>query len=541
MNGGEHVPPGHQVTETIVGAVPQAYFNDLYTAVYTLIDDAKTAYRLLKLYKGSHGSPNPHESVTEFGAWFFQQRRGLLGYACDTVAPSFGRPTVDDLAEYDFTHRPRVSTAEVFRLLAKSQRKAGETAEQYLNHVTTRVHELGAYRGGSSGYDDEARAFACAHFRQLGIPSVLDDVMVFSGGAKGVLLACCAALMCSRTFEKLHQHGGVILAPAGYYQSLRLIPPIFGGTIHVEPELTGGTVANWLIDTARLRGRAIYLPLVNNMDGRVLTREQACGIAAAVVDHNLANPRNSVYVLGDDVYVGAYLDADITPCPIGAAPGIAQWCVSIVTPSKTFTLPTARVAFVTTMNAPLRQALAHYRAVFSHGRVPQVCELSSAAALCLTPPKWIDRWNRWHREKLRYVIREITALNTELGEETFRAEEPQGGWYVSLRINRALLGERARTNVDALAVLLYYGQGDEQSGLAMLPGELFGRGCEDGWYTLRANMATDTGTIDQTVQRLRDVAMAMRGDRRTQILDHALDRARQVVPELDQIVAHRRY
>lgn len=226
---------------------------------------------------------------------------------------------------------------------------------------------------------------------------------------------------------------------------------------------------------------------------------------------------------------------------IGAVPDIAPWCISVVTPSKTFTLPTGRVAFATTTNTTLRRALAHYRTVFSHGRVPQVSELTSAAALCLTPPAWVSRWNRFNREQLRYFASEIRALNIELGQETFRVDLPQGGWYVSVRIIRSLFGDRVRTSLDALTVLLYYGGDERQSGVAMLPGELFGQGCEDGWYTLRANLATDTGTIVRTVQRLRAVAMAMRRDRSAEIIDYALNRTRRVVPELDQTVANRRY
>jgi aspartate/methionine/tyrosine aminotransferase len=523
------------------GALPQSRFDDLYTAVYALIDDAKTDYRVVKSYKGSHGSPNPHQVVTDFAGWFFEHRRGLLGYACHKVRPDAAKFMVDDLVEFDSAHAPRVPALEVFRLLDEAQRQPGESTEGYLNYVADREHQLGWYRGGSSGFDDEARAFACAHFRQLGIPSDIDDVMIFAGGAKGVFLACCAALMCERRFEYLHLRGGVILAPSGYYQSLRLIPPIFGGTIHVEEELTGDTVAAWLIETAHLRGRIVYVPLVNNLDGRVLTQDQARGIAAAVAGHNAAHPDNPVYVIGDDVYVGSYLTKEITPQPIGAAPGIAPWCVSVVTPSKTFTLPTGRVAFATTSNATLRRALMHYRTVFSHGRVPQVGELTSAAALCLTPATWVDDWNTWNRQQLSYFASEINLLNRELGGEIYRVELPQGGWYVPIRIPRRLLGERVQSSIDALAVTLFYGEDDRQTGLAMLPGELFGRGCEDGWYTLRANLATDTGTIARIVQRLRDVAHAVSGQRRDRIITYALTRARRAVPDLDQTLVNRRY
>jgi aspartate/methionine/tyrosine aminotransferase len=364
--------------------------------------------------------------------------------------------------------------------------------------------------------------------------------MIFSGGAKGVFLAFCMSIMCARDCEELHPRGGVILAPSGYYQSLRLIPAIAGGTIHVEQDLSGAIVAGWLADTAHLTGRAIYVPLVNNMDGRVLSRDQAHSIAAAVVDHNQAHRTNPVYVLGDDVYAGSYLADGAEPTPIGAVPGISPWCVSVATPSKTFALPTGRIAFATTTNATLRQALGHYRTVLSHGRVSQISELTSAAALCLTPQQWISAWNRRYRAALRLFGTEIGRLNAELGQQVFAIEPPQGGWYMCLRIHRSLFGDQARSSLDAQAALLYYGEDDRDSGLAMLPGELFGQDCRDGWFKLRANVAVDAETITRTVTRLRDMAHAIRKDR-SRVLAYALGRARRVVPHLDATLAQRRY
>src|SRR5690348_13503827 len=110
-----------------VSPLPQPTFEDLYTAVYALIDDAKTDHRVVKLYKGSHGSPNPHHIVTDFARWFFEHRRGLLGYACNKVRPQAAKYIVDDLVEYDSAHEPRVPTLEVFRLLDKAQCQTGET------------------------------------------------------------------------------------------------------------------------------------------------------------------------------------------------------------------------------------------------------------------------------------------------------------------------------------------------------------------------------------------------------------------------------
>ena len=67
----------------------------------------------------------------------------------------------------------------VFDLLAEAVRRPGESAADVFAYVTTRTHQLGAYRGGSSGYDDEARAFAAAHFRAAGMGTTPAEVLVF--------------------------------------------------------------------------------------------------------------------------------------------------------------------------------------------------------------------------------------------------------------------------------------------------------------------------------------------------------------------------
>ena len=150
---------------------PQSQFDDLYTAVYALIDDAKTRHRVIKLYKGSHGSSDPRPIELDYSQFFAAHRRGVLGFVCDRVRPGADHYRVADLDEYDRFARPRVPTRAVFDLLARTGRRTGETNDQYLTHVATRRHHLGAYRGGSSGLDDESRAFVAAYFQRLGIVS----------------------------------------------------------------------------------------------------------------------------------------------------------------------------------------------------------------------------------------------------------------------------------------------------------------------------------------------------------------------------------
>ncbi len=61
---------------------PQVNFDDLYSAVYAVIDDAKARHRVVKLYKGSHGSADPHPVVLDLGAFFAAlAERGASGCA----------------------------------------------------------------------------------------------------------------------------------------------------------------------------------------------------------------------------------------------------------------------------------------------------------------------------------------------------------------------------------------------------------------------------------------------------------------------------
>ncbi|MGH3885765.1 MAG: hypothetical protein ACRDSZ_04205 [Pseudonocardiaceae bacterium] len=269
----------------MTAARPQPYFDDLYTAVYGLIDDAKSRHSVIKLYKGSHASPDPHPVVLDYGTFFAEHRRGVLGYACHIANPGADHYHVTDLDEFDRCDAPRVPTRKVFTLLARTGRRPNEAPGEYLNYVATRRHRLGAYRGASSGYDDESRAFAAAYFQQLGLTVQPSDVSIFCGGFKGALICTCAAVMSLRWHDELRHTGGLVLAPAGFYQSLRLIPAIFGGTIEVVADLTGDAVTTWLASSRGRGGRIVYVPLVNNADGRVLSRFRACSIASAVLDH----------------------------------------------------------------------------------------------------------------------------------------------------------------------------------------------------------------------------------------------------------------
>ena len=532
--------------------LPQEEFGDLYSSVYAILDDAKTTYDLVKLYKGSHGSSNPHPRVLGFGAFFFRCRRGLFGYA-DSLHPEQRLKTAADLDWFDDVYRPRVSFRTAFDILSSCRRPPSETTEEYLHYLVSRQHCLGPYRGASSGLDDESRAFMLGYFRQLGLRAALDDVLIFCGGLKVAFIAFCASVMCRRRYDQLDNTGGRILAPEGYYQSLRLIPAIFGGSIDVVPDITGTSAAQWLNRTDGMHGRAIYVALVNNADGRLLDRRRAVDVARTVLMYNRTHPENPAYVLGDDVYEGSYLFPDGDPQPIGGITGrhvgdptlgrMSDWTVSVVTSSKTCALPTSRVAFAMTTNRTLRAALTHYRTVFSLSRAPQVDELTATAALCLTPQRWIDSWNQCYRSNLEFLCEQLRQINARLGFPAYRVEPPAAGWYFLLHVSRRLFPPAVTSGLDAFAVLLHYGHGRPNTGVGLLPGELFGYHYGEQLgdaYMMRGTLARPLSDLQEFAARLYEAATTLQGHDRLRIVRDALHRAR-AVADVDAILRHRRY
>jgi aspartate/methionine/tyrosine aminotransferase len=512
------------------------------------LDDAKADHSLIKLYKGSHGSAQPHPIVLGFSQFFLRYRRGLLAYACQS-ADAGGPPSVGSLERFDRFSAPRITTREAFNLLAPYLRRDGEPHEDVLRYLVARTHQLGAYRGGSSGFDEESRAFAAAHFRSLGLPAEPGEVLVFNGGAKGAFVAFCAALMMRREHDELFPVGGRMLAPSGYYQSLRLIPAVFGGTIDVASELSGEAVRDWLARTSGERGRCIYVPLVNNADGGVLGGSGARAVAYELLAYNAAQPDNPVFVLADDVYAGSYLSPDCTGCSIASVTGadvgepswgrMSDWTLAVVTASKTFALPTARVAFAVTTSPRLQRAVAHYRTVFSHGRVPQATELLAAAAICWTPRSWIDQWNGTYRQRLAEFQARLAAVNASVGFEAFSIENPQGGWYVPMRVSQRLM-PGVLNGVDAFAVLLHYGGAERDSGVGLLPGELFGYRTRETGFLLRATVAVSEPELRIFTDRLGDAARLLTGSGGSRIIESALARARRVA-DVDAILRACRY
>lgn len=496
---------------------------DLYGATYAVLDAVKARRSdLLKLYKGSHASSQPHHRVHDVGAWVYREQRGLIAFACHMAGHRW-KPGIEALDEFDVTFQPRIGVREIFEHLAAADPACSR--EELLQHLVSRRYDLGSYRGGSSGFDDEARAVAALHFQRTGVDVLAQDVQVYSAGAKAPIMSACAAAMCQRRGEEVRQLGGRVLVPAGYYQSLRNIPPLLGGRLDVVAELDETAVANWLAE-GDPTGRVVYAPLVNNANGRVLTTARARGIAGAVATHNDRHPQAPVLIIGDDVYAGSELTDAVDICPIGSIKEVADVTVSIVSPSKTYACPTSRVAFAATRNARLAAQLDVWRTGYAYGRVPQVCEVTAAAALAFTPQAWISSWNQLYQQRFRTLLQGLDEINRDCGSELFHATAPHAGWYVLLEVSPNLCP--GLTGIETWAVLL------DAAGLGVLPGELFGYPTRGTRYRMRLSLATSPGDLAEAITRLRRLVETLRGQDAAAVTTGALQRAR-AVADLRQI------
>jgi hypothetical protein len=96
------------------------------------------------------------------------------------------------------------------------------------------------------------------------------------------------------------------------------------------------------------------------------------------------------------------------------------------------------------------------------------------------------------------------------------------------------------SSVDAYAVLLHYGGADRDSGIAMLPSELFGHRDHTEGFLLRGTLAADQRQLRRFTDRLHTAAVGLASPDGPATADQAMKRAR-LVADIDTILAHSRY
>jgi len=429
-----------------------------------LIDKFKQDRKVVKLYKGSHLSDQPHQVVFDFLNYFSKTKRGVISF----------------MKENGLSASSRCNIEEVIDSLYDRHAKAGETRTEFEKYIDTRQHNLGLYRGGSTGFSDESKALVASYFKNYNFDLDESDINIFSGGIKGAFICFCAAIFAHHDFDEISMNGGVFLMPVGYYQSLRNIPSLFKCQINVADIYSHGVVKAWIESTSNIKRRAIYIPTVNNSNGVIINKTQIEKIISLVIQENLAG--RELYVFWDDVYRGSNLtnvfEDNSIPFNIevnGNTYNICDYAVVATSSSKTYALPTARVSFTGTKNKALFKAMEHYQILLSYGRISQIDELTALVAILCTPQKWIDEYNAIYRKNLRYLDSRVTELNKKnFGDKKIISiNRPDGGWYFILLIDKSIVDSKIDSSLGFLSIMLSYSN-EQNSGIACLPGELFG-------------------------------------------------------------------
>lgn len=94
--------------------------------------------------------------------------------------------------------------------------------------------------------------------------------------------------------------------------------------------------------------------------------------------------------------------------------------------------------------------------------------------------------------------------------------------------------------MDAFTVLLHYGRTVPASGIALLPGELFGHRDHEHGFALRGSLAVGARESRRFTTRLGQAATVLSGPDGPAVIEHALCRARRVA-DVETILENCRY
>lgn len=165
----------------------------------------------------------------------------------------------------------------------------------------------------------------------------------------------------SRAFA---QEGEDILTAVPIYPPF-LSAPQYGGRNAVRiPLIEDGNRWTWdfeaLEQAVSPRTRLLLLCSPHNPTGRVWTRDELLALAEFAERHDLV-------VCSDEIHAGLVLDVDRTHVPFATlGPGAADRCVTLLSASKTFNVPTLGCALAIASNAELRTRIKRVMAGIVH-------------------------------------------------------------------------------------------------------------------------------------------------------------------------------
>jgi aspartate/methionine/tyrosine aminotransferase len=241
---------------------------------------------------------------------------------------------------------------------------------------------------------------------------------------------------------------------------------------------------DWTLEEVELRAafndqtRGIVINTPNNPTGKVFTRQEL-ELVAELCQHWDA------IVFTDEIYEHITFDGQVH-IPPGSIAGLEDRTVTISALSKTYAVTGWRVGWVVAPDA----LTGGIRGMHDFLTVAAAAPLQEAGAVALAmPEEFYTRTAEEYRER-RDLMMKI------LDETGFRAEPPQGAYYVMADCSHLGLG-------DDVAVAKHL---VENVGVAVVPGSSFFSNPADGAHLVRFAFPKKLETLEAAGERLRTLA-----------------------------------
>ncbi len=287
-------------------------------------------------------------------------------------------------------------------------------------------------------------------------------------------LVCALNLAC----RAVAPDGGVAMAPKPVYPPFVSAPHLSGLQVCQIPLVLKEN--RWVIDFNELEQlitketKILLFCNPHNPGGTVYSRSELTELANILVKHNLI-------ICSDEIHCDLLLQKDAEHIPIASInPQIAQQCITLMAPSKTFNIAGLGCSFAIIANKELRQQFNRVR----NGIVPSANLLGYTAtqAAYNQGERWLDAQLEYFRENHDYLMREINAI------PGFKMLPNQATYLAWIDVSGAKLENPA----------LFF----ERAGVGLSPGRDFG----DNNY-VRMNFGCTKRLVEEAVKRMRSAIL----------------------------------
>ena len=272
--------------------------------------------------------------------------------------------------------------------------------------------------------------------------------------------------------------GGIALAPKPIYPPFISAPHLSGMQVCQIPHKLQGL--RWVMDFTALaqsitsESKILLFCNPHNPGGTIYTAEELAQLAQIVTKHDLV-------LCSDEIHCDLLLDKEARHIPVASINGqIAQQCITLMAPSKTFNIAGLGCAFAIIANPELRSKFNRAR----KGIVPDANLLGYTATLAAYThgEQWLEQQLDYFRDNHDYLIREINAI------PGLKMLPNQATYLAWIDVSAAKLENPA----------LFF----EQAGVGLSPGRDFG----DNNY-VRMNFGCTRGLIEEAVKRMKSAML----------------------------------